>query len=194
MTYIDNENYTTPSQKPKLQTGLIVLCILTFIGSGLSILTNFFYFFYYDSIPAMMQQAGDIFPLYQQAIDAFSEIPRYSFMMSACFNIVAFVGAAIMLSGNKLGFHLYVVAQILLLTIPSFIAHKLSINFFSVIVSFIFIFLYFKFLPKTEKYDPRAACQTDRYLSASGFRLGERSRLSRYHAAPLHLPCAGRFH
>ncbi len=153
MTYIDNENYTTPSQKPKLQTGLIVLCILTFIGSGLSILTNFFYFFYYDSIPAMMQQAGDIFPLYQQAIDAFSEIPRYSFMMSACFNIVAFVGAAIMLSGNKLGFHLYVVAQILLLTIPSFIAHKLSINFFSVIVSFIFIFLYFKFLPKTEKYD-----------------------------------------
>ncbi|MEG1556448.1 MAG: hypothetical protein RR356_06965 [Bacteroidales bacterium] len=118
-------------KQAKCPSTLIVLTILTFVNSGFSFLSHLLLSFSPDLIPKIidvLQMMG-----YPQAIiDIYSEmigIASWKFLLAALCYALAIIGAVLMLKLNKLGFHLYVISQILLFAVSNFVllgAFKMS--------------------------------------------------------------------
>jgi hypothetical protein len=148
---IPDETQNEQVKRPQLLT---VLCILTFIGSGTSFLSQLFSFVFYDIIPDLYRQTATMFSgnfgesytkaAYESA-DLFSSIPRYYFIILACLCVLSIIGAIYMFVKRKIGFHLYIISQILLLGLPLLIMHS-GFNFFNFLFSLLFILLYARFL------------------------------------------------
>lgn len=142
---------------------LIVLCVLTFIGSGWGVMSNLFSMF----------MAGVVNPevhieQYSEIVGAFEK--RGSFMLSGFLDssvqylmaeaahakeiamgsfvleFISLTGAILMFQLRRLGFYLYAAAQVLLLfVLPYFVGFHLValvVLFFSGIFSLLFIVLY----------------------------------------------------
>lgn len=138
MDYME-ENTPPPVQgRPQL---LSVLCILTFIGTGLSILGCFI-------IPAtsgMVIQYMQSMPGY----DAQRDAPQIAllqagwpyFMSTAALSLIALIGAAMMWKLRKTGFHLYTLSNIVAFFLPIIWLH-MPFNILSAMVCAGFIGLY----------------------------------------------------
>lgn len=139
---------------------LIFLCILTFIGSGFSALNYLFAPIYKKTIPAM----GDV---YAQMGDAamqenMEKIMEYTMQVADCKFIIAgltyvlaVVGAAFMLKMKPIGFHLYVISQLLTFACMNFLIkgpytmHVIDVLFCACFV--IFYYLQMKNVLTTQK-------------------------------------------
>lgn len=147
---------TSPKQRPTLLT---VLCILTFIGSGLNVLSNLMGMImsplksFFD--PAMfemaLQEVDDMyarkfveqaFEMAQKALDHVLEISLANFVLYAA----SLTGAILMFQLKKIGFYIYATAQILLLFVtPVFLGFNLFVNMgilFGGVFALLFIGLY----------------------------------------------------
>jgi hypothetical protein len=143
-------------QKPTLVT---ILCIFTFIGSGLGIVTNIFgmilspiaNFFEPDFFEMTLNNIQDDFVselveqallMGQKAIHHLFEISLVKLLLYAA----SLTGAILMFQLKKTGFYIYTTAQIfLLLVAPAFIGFNLFTNFgilFSSVFTILFIALY----------------------------------------------------
>ena len=145
-----------PQDRPTLLT---VLCILSFIGSGFGVLANltaiiavpFLDFFQPSMFNATFSQlgnnAGDEF--IKQALDMvliimdnFLAIVLSKFI----FYVLSLIGAIMMFQMNRIGFYLYIAAQIgFLLINPFFLGWNIfvgSMMFFPAFFSALFIALY----------------------------------------------------
>ena len=136
--------------QPKRSTLLLVLCILTFIGSGYS-------FLYYLLLPLAKTQLPEMMELYKnffkdEAIrDQMSEmlnfmatVPSWKYLLVALGSAGSVAGAALMLKLRKEGFHVYVVSQILIFALLSFLVGgmlKPTIN--DILWTVTFILLYY---------------------------------------------------
>ncbi len=155
MEYNDDYNYQGDNiydDSEKHPTGLTVLCILTFIGSGFSIITYLVSFFMYDILPEMMLTMGEslggtLGETYENAADMFANIPQYSFLVMTIPYLLSIVGSGFMLKMHKLGFHLYVTSQILILGLPMLIS-KGGFNTSGLFISLLFISLYAIYLKR----------------------------------------------
>lgn len=140
-----NENgYQEPEERPAF---LMVLCILTFIGSGLSMLSNLIITASYEMIPDILASMNDYFEQAGTDIEDAKLLPKTGYLLTAILNAVSIVGAAFMLAMRKLGFHIYTGAQLLLLLVPVLIAH-LGLNYSSLFFTICFVTLYATFLKK----------------------------------------------
>jgi hypothetical protein len=72
------------------------------------------------------------------------EIKPVFFLIQAALYFLSLFGALQMFKLRKVGFHLYAVSQILLLIIPKVFIPVLPFPFFELLVSTVFIFLYYK--------------------------------------------------
>lgn len=108
-----------PSEKPQRPAFLSVLCVLTFIGSGCSALS--------------MLLVGALRPMLQEmfesgALDSYSSIPGFETQMETLLAVPVFyyllmflfyaasvAGAAMMWKMKRIGFHIYVIAQCVVL-------------------------------------------------------------------------------
>lgn len=129
-----------PETKPKRPTLLTVLCILTFISSGLNIFSGLFIAGFYD---AFVVVAGELakklnFP----GIDLLLEMKPLYFLVTALLYIGSLSGAILMMRLKKIGFHVYAVFQILLILAQMYFLHLPSPDFFEIIFSGLFILLY----------------------------------------------------
>ncbi|MRT93106.1 hypothetical protein [Ancylomarina sp. 16SWW S1-10-2] len=145
-----------PQDRPTLLT---VLCILTFIGSGFSVLANltaliavpFLDLFQPSMFNATFSQlgnnAGDEFikqalDMVLLVIDNFFAIVFSKFILYA----LSLAGAIMMFQMKKIGFYLYIVAQVGFLFIgPVFLGWNMFVGsaiFFSAFFSVLFIALY----------------------------------------------------
>lgn len=100
--------------KPKRSPWLVVLAVLTFIFSGFSFLGYFMLSFTSGLIPSMIEMYQNM-GMPSEMIDAMNkmaEVPSWQYLLLSLGYVLAVVGAALMLKINKLGFHLYVIAQI----------------------------------------------------------------------------------
>jgi hypothetical protein len=105
-------------QEPRIKKSrpelLTILCILTFIGSGLAAFSNLVLFLTYDEMDSLMKEL-DI---------GFEEITLLlsggkSFFISGFFLYsISLAGAMAMWKLRKVGFHLYAAAQVFLLVLP----------------------------------------------------------------------------
>ena len=152
MTFSDNKQAfpdSAPQSNPR-PGFLTLLCVLTFIGSGFSLLSQIFSFVLYDKIPNLFHQmsnviGGEIGELYIKTAEVFMAMPRYYFLLLAGIYTLSLSGAVCMLLLRKIGFHLYTISQILYLGLPLLIIHA-PFNVFNLLLSAIFVLLYARFL------------------------------------------------
>ncbi len=140
---IENEEIEQ-QKRPEL---LKILCILTFIGSGLSLLSNTIMFFTIDIIRQYFEAGQFDFLAKDMDISVLEILLSTNasyFLFQAILFTLAGYGAYYMWHLKKLGFHIYTIAQILLLILPQVFLPNLPFPTFELIISLIFITLYSK--------------------------------------------------
>lgn len=153
-------------QQNKLQrpTFLLVLCILTFIGSGWGVLSNLFSIFTAGMMNGSMQMeqystmVGDMdnsgassfmsgfLNSSMEVLKVTAAHAREIAVMQLVLSIISLLGAILMFQLRRLGFYLYVAAQILaLFVLPYFAGFSTLIVIgmvWSAFISAVFIILY----------------------------------------------------
>ena len=146
----ENIPYTNPEEPNRAATEtrpgwLMVLCILTFISSGVSCLFTGIY----SSLPMIMEQARDMMvSMYGDKVDVSQALvvqPRMYYLLLCLLYAASVTGAAFMLGLRKVGFHIYTVAQALLLVAPVLFVH-LPFDVGGLLVTVAFVLLYATFL------------------------------------------------
>ncbi len=142
-----NEINPIPEKRPGFLT---FLCILTFVGSGFSTLSQLFSYIYYDKIPLLFEQmasimGGQLESAYSEMGEIFATIPRYYFIVLMAVYILAIIGAVYMFIQRKIGFHIYIISQLLLLALPLLILHS-EFKIGNIFLPLLFILLYTRYL------------------------------------------------
>jgi len=130
--------------------GLSTICILSFIGSGLSLLSNAFAFMFYDAFTSFLSsdEINDVTMAIDPKLllDFISTAGRFYFLVVAVFYSASVIGVYYMWHLYKKGIHFYAIAQISLLILPLiFIDSNLSV-LPGLILSGAFIYFYSRFL------------------------------------------------
>ena len=128
--------------RPELLT---ILCILTFIGSGTSLLANGVLYLMFDQLKELIEQQS-VFSLMGSDVDLsfLLDIKSDFFLAQLLIYALSLYGAVQMFQLHKIGFHLYAIAQIALLIIPKIFVPNLPFPFFELMVSAVFVYLYYK--------------------------------------------------
>ena len=128
--------------RPELLT---ILCILTFIGSGTSLLANGVLYLMFDQLKELIEQQS-VFSLMGSDVDLsfLLDIKSGFFLSQLLIYTLSLYGAVQMFQLRKIGFHLYTIAQIALLIIPKIFVPVLPFPFFELMVSAVFVYLYYK--------------------------------------------------
>ncbi|MCK5774780.1 MAG: hypothetical protein KAH25_01315 [Bacteroidales bacterium] len=130
--------------------GLTTLCILSFIGSGMSLFANIFLFLFYDSFMAIL--TSDEMEEVPMAFDAellsdfANTAGQFYFLLSTVLYAMSILGVYYMWHLIKKGIHLYAIAQLTLILLPLlFIDSNLSV-IPGLLLSGAFVLLYSKYL------------------------------------------------
>ncbi|MCL2247574.1 MAG: hypothetical protein FWC10_10805 [Lentimicrobiaceae bacterium] len=150
---MDNYTYTpyeNPFEENKRPGFLTFLCVLTFIGSGLSLLSNLF-----SPLVAPMTLEvlkGTTWGSVPGMLDTYEQImatPVWQFYLLAFFCATSILGAVYMLKMKKIGFHIYAISQLVQLFIGQFlIGDNFKPTLFSLFITLLFIGLYFIYYKK----------------------------------------------
>lgn len=125
---------------PKRPASLTILCILTFIWSGISFFSNLSLSVLYDYIIMYFQQikaSGISFP----GMELIKDIPRQYYVLQFMLSAGSFFGAVMMWRLKKPGFHLYTVSQLLMIVV-SMVFLGISFSSLPTFITLIFIMLY----------------------------------------------------
>ena len=125
------------SKRPNLLT---ILCILTFIGSGISFFSSFIIAVFYDQFTILAEEFNKSFGL--PGFEMLLEGQSAFFAVSAIIYVGSISGAFLMWRLKKAGFHVYTIFQILLILAPMYFFHLPSPSLLDMILSGIFIILY----------------------------------------------------
>jgi hypothetical protein len=137
------EELTPPSgpettvKRPNLLT---VLCILTFIGSGMNLFSSFVIAAFYDIFVEITKDFSTRFNI--PGMDLLLEMKPVYFLVSGICYVGSLAGAILMMQLKKIGFHVYTVFQILLILIPMYFMHIANPGFPELLFAGIFVFLY----------------------------------------------------
>lgn len=124
-----------PGHRPDLLT---VLCILTFIGSGLGAFSNLVMSLSYDMIKEMAESGEMNFP----GMDIYLSLPRSFYVVSFVVMFASLFGALQMWKLRKFGFHVYTIAQLLLLLLPTIYMPRIEYPFLNIFITATFVLLY----------------------------------------------------
>lgn len=117
---------------------LKVLCILTFIGSGMNVFSYLFLMGADDEMKGLLTSTYSSFPEMKQIIDAGFNF----FMANMVFSLFSLWGAMRMWHLKKPGFHIYTAAQVFLFIIPHAFLDLPGISFGALMLSLSFILGY----------------------------------------------------
>lgn len=141
-------------QPQKQRTTLLtVLCVLSFIGGGLIILSNFFVLSLWNKIPEIIatNPFAEQFGMNEMIESTFSADKKPMYITMLILNIVSICGVSMIWKLKDLGVHFYIAAQICLLIAPMIWIQPFSFPFFDFIITALFIFLYITELRKIKK-------------------------------------------
>ncbi len=132
----------TPLQETKLQRpGLLtVICILTFVGSGMNVISSLVIFFFFDAFKIVAASLVKSFNIPE--MEMLIEGPSIFFAASALIYAGAITGALLMWQLRKLGFHIYTVSQILLVIAPMYFFKLPGPGVMDILLAGVFILLY----------------------------------------------------
>jgi hypothetical protein len=124
-------------ERPNLLT---VLCILTFIGSGMNLFSSVIIAAFYDVFVEIARDFSERFNLPGLAL--LMEMKPSFFLVTAVFYAGSIAGAVLMMRLKKQGFHVYTISQILLLLAPMYYLHLAAPGLPELIFTGLFILLY----------------------------------------------------
>ncbi|MDP1623987.1 MAG: hypothetical protein Q8M08_16810 [Bacteroidales bacterium] len=133
-----------PETKPQRPMMLTILCILTFIGSGMNLFSSLFIAGFYDTYIEIVQVFTEKFQL--EGMETLLDAKPMFFMVSAIFYAGSLAGALFMYRLKKKGFHFYTVFQILLILAPMYFMHLQSPGIPELLFTGLFILLYSRHL------------------------------------------------
>ncbi len=134
----NNKINILPSEPQKRPDILTVLCVLTFIGSGLSFFSYFMFSLSYDSILSVLSESEIDLP----GIDMILNTPISFYYSGTLLFGVSLYGAIKMWNLKKVGFHLYTASQILLIILQTIYLKQYGFPYLSVFITAVFILLY----------------------------------------------------
>lgn len=118
---------------------LTVLCILSYIGSGLAAFSNLVLFMTYDEMDQLLEGLDFEFEEFLLLLSG-----GKSFFISGFFlYMVSLAGVSAMWRHKKVGFHLYTAAQLFLLVLPLISIDGFPFSIAGVLITASFIFGYF---------------------------------------------------
>jgi hypothetical protein len=126
-----------PQERPRLLT---ILCILTFIGSGMNFISSLLIYLFFDAFKVAAEAFGKSFNL--PGMDMFTNGPPLFFAATAIIYAGAIAGATLMWQLRKIGFHVYTISQILLVLAPMYFFKLAGPGVMDIILAGIFILLY----------------------------------------------------
>ncbi len=131
---------------------LTFLSILSFIGGGLSILSNLILWLLFDDIKNVFKD-GAAQKILGTDIDMgfLLDLNPDFFLWQILFFSLSVYGVYLMWNLQMKGFHFYSLAQILLLILPEVYLPFLPFPFLEIALTIVFILLYFKNLKEVEK-------------------------------------------
>ncbi len=134
----------------KLPQLLKILLILTFIGSGLTLFSNFIIFLFFQPMKAMLESQGglDTYQFMGTTMDLkpFFSISPWFYFTQAFLSALSLAGAILMWQLKKIGFHLYTIAQLCLLIAPQLFVRGMPFPGMELLLSGLFVFYYSRFL------------------------------------------------
>ena len=139
---------STENEIPKRPTLLTVLCILTFVFSGLGGLWDLITLFFSDKIIELLKST----PNYDEAVmgQAITLLQAgwAFYLISFTLTLCSIIGATLMWQLKKIGFHFYALSNLGLLFVPMLMLN-ITISWEGILLTSSFIALYafnFKFL------------------------------------------------
>lgn len=133
-------NLLQPQENTKKRSDLLtVLCILTFIGSGLAAFSNMFIYLSFDEVRYIFDDYGFDFPELEMIFSG----GKTFFMGGFILYILSLAGALQMWKLKKIGFHLYTAAQIFILLLPVVSLKSYPFSFFGLFITAAFIYGYY---------------------------------------------------
>lgn len=153
--------FNTEEHKPKHSTLLIILAVLTFIGSGLNFVGSAFVSLNFQATIEIIDEVftdleyeeatSQLAPIFESYIENMEKAGVGYYALFALLAALCVVGAALMLRMNKLGFHFYASAQLVLLVLPTIFGIEKFPGAFGIILTGLFIWLYAKELKIFER-------------------------------------------
>ena len=138
------ENTNKPLKRSDFLT---VLCVLSFIGGGMTLLSNAFLYAFHDAVKTIIaEQNTKAFFGANIDFEALLSISPSFFLFQALFSAMSVAGVILIWKLNKKGFHIYTIAQIILLIIPKLYFTGLPFPWFELSISLFFIYFYGKSL------------------------------------------------
>jgi hypothetical protein len=133
--------------KPDVQrpAQLTLLCILSFIAGGFSILGNLYFYAFQDQIIILVENG-----FFQQFLDGnttldfLKDVSSNFFLWQFIANATSVIGVFLMWKLNSQGFHIYAISQIILILIPEIYLPGLPFPILDILLSLVFVLLYFK--------------------------------------------------
>jgi hypothetical protein len=114
---------------------LTYLCIASFIGSGLAVVSNLFIFFSYEEMILLKDQIDMNIPEFELIMSG----GRRFFFAGFILYSISFFGVYYLYKLRKIGFHLYAVAQVFILVLPVAFIPAYPFSLLSVLVTAGFI-------------------------------------------------------
>ena len=127
-----------PTEQKKRPDLLTILCILSFIGSGLAAFSNLVLFLSYDQMDTLMEEMNIEF---EEIMLLLSGGKRF-FVAGFFLYTISLAGALSMWRLRKIGFHLYAAAQVFLLILPVVSIDEFPFSVAGLLVTAAFIFGY----------------------------------------------------
>lgn len=157
------EEQEGPAKRPEMLT---VLCILSFINAVYNGISNFVSFAFYDFFQNMFgqmkngegvfeemaEQMGDSWEMMTQASSIAFSIGRGYYLFEMLLYVASFIGVLMMWRLQKKGFHVYAIAQFLMLIVTSvFVTSKVGggFPFGPIFWTALFVFMYYTHYKKS---------------------------------------------
>lgn len=127
--FTDNQNYDNfENPEPQRPTGLTVACVLSFINAVFQFLSNLLWFTAYNAMNELSQteEYDDMLETFSQDVELLNStiqnqlaVSRISYLLMALLYAASFYGVLQMWKLQKQGFHIYAIAQILMLIVTA---------------------------------------------------------------------------
>ncbi len=159
--YEQNQDYNEfDSPEPQRPTGLTIACVLSFINAGWQMLSNIIMFLTYNVMQNLLQDEDylEMMEKFMPDTDAMENammaqlaVSRVSYLLTALLFAGSFLGVYHIWRLRKKGFHIYAIAQILLLIVSAlFVTGVTGVSIWgSVLMTAIWIGIYYIYYKKT---------------------------------------------
>jgi hypothetical protein len=136
----NSQQESYPSRPPLLT----ILCVLSFLGSGISMLSFLMIYISYEEALPVILEFSNLIP----GLEYFATAGRGFFLSGFILYLLSVAGVSLMWRMKKAGFHFYTASQLMALFLPVIYIKSFPFQFSEAIITLLFIFFYSRFLKK----------------------------------------------